>query len=101
MKIKKDDNIIVLAGKDKGKKAKVLRTIPEEDKVIVEGVNISKKHQKAQQKGKHGEIIDITMPIHVSNVALIDSKSGKATRVGYKEDNGKKVRISKKSGEKI
>lgn len=101
MKIKKGDNVIVLAGKDKGKKAKVLRALPKENKVIVEGVHVVKKHQKATQRGKKGETIEKTLPIHVSNVALIDPKENKATRVGYKKEGDKKVRIAKKSGQKI
>lgn len=101
MKIKKGDNIIVLAGKDKGKKAKVLRALPKENKVIVEGVHVVKKHQKATQRGKKGETIEKTLPIHVSNVALVDPKENKATRVGYKKEGDKKVRIAKKSGQKI
>lgn len=100
MKIKKGDNVIVLAGKDKGKTGKVLRSLPSLDKVIVEGVNVVKKHQKSRQQGKAGEIIDRTLPIHVSNVALMD-KSGKATRLSSKVVNGKKVRVSVKSGEEI
>ncbi len=101
MKIKKGDNVIVLAGKDKGKKAKVLVALPKENKVIVEGVHVVKKHQKATQRGKKGETIEKTLPIHVSNVALIDPKENKATRVGYKKEGDKKVRIAKKSGQKI
>lgn len=101
MKIKKGDNIIVLAGKDKGKKAKVLRALPKENKVIVEGVNMVKKHQAARQKSKKGEVIEKTLPIHVSNVAIVDSKTGKSTRVGYKIEGDKKIRIARKSGQKI
>lgn len=101
MKIKKGDNVIVLAGKDKGKKAKVLRALPKENKVIVEGVHVVKKHQKATQRGKKGETVEKTLPIHVSNVALVDPKDNKPTRVGYKIEGDKKVRIAKKSGQKI
>ena len=101
MKIKKDDNIIVLTGKYKGKKGKVLKAIPEIEKVIVEGVNLVKRHQKARKEGEKGGVIEIASPIHVSNVALIDPKDNKATRVGYKIDGGKKTRISKRSGQKI
>jgi large subunit ribosomal protein L24 len=70
MKIKKDDNIIVIAGKDKGKKGKVIKAIPNEDKVIVEGVNIAKRHRKSNQRDKKGEIVEVAVPIHVSNVKL-------------------------------
>lgn len=98
MKIKKGDNVIVLQGKDKGKTGKVLKAFHVDERVVVEGVNISKKHQKARQRGKSGEIIDVTMPIHVSNVALVDPKTKKPTRVGYKMVDGKKVRVAQKSG---
>jgi large subunit ribosomal protein L24 len=101
MKIKKGDNVIVLAGKNKGKKSKVLRALPKENKVIVEGVNVVKKHQKSTKRGKKGETVDKTLPIHVSNVALLDPKSGKATRVSYKKEGDKKVRVAQKSGQKI
>ncbi|NCS98780.1 50S ribosomal protein L24 [Candidatus Parcubacteria bacterium] len=70
MKIKKDDNIIVITGKDKGKKGKVIKAIPSEDKVIVEGVNIVKRHRKSNQRDKKGEIVEVAAPIHVSNVKL-------------------------------
>lgn len=97
MKIKKGDNVIVLQGKDKGKTGKVLRSLISSEKVIVEGVNIIKRHKKSAQKGKGGEVIDVTAPIHVSNVAILDPKTKTATRVGYKMVNGKKVRVLKKS----
>ncbi|MCK5591377.1 MAG: 50S ribosomal protein L24 [Candidatus Pacebacteria bacterium] len=98
MKIKTKDSVIVITGKDKGKTGKVIRTIPKEDKVIVEGVNIKKKHQKPRNKGEKGQTIEFTAPVHVSNVMLEDPKTKKATRVGYKTINGKKVRIAQKSG---
>jgi large subunit ribosomal protein L24 len=101
MKIKKDDKVIVITGKDRGKEGKVLRAFHEEDKVIVEGVNIVKKHQKSRQRDVAGEVIEKAMPVHVSNVSLIDPKTKKATKVGYEMKDGKKVRISKKSGQKI
>jgi len=99
MKIRKGDNIIVLAGKDRGKEGKVIKAIPTEGKVVVEGVHIVKKHQKSRQQGKSGEIIEKAMPIDVSNVAIIDPKTKKPTRIGYEIRDGKKVRIAKKSGE--
>jgi large subunit ribosomal protein L24 len=102
MKIQKNDNVIILAGKDKGKKGKVLRVLPESEKVIVEGLNIVKRHQKSRQDGKAGEVFSIPAPIHVSNVSILDPKDKKPTRVGYKiEEGGKKVRIAKRSGQKI
>jgi len=101
MKVKKDDIVIVLTGKDKGKKGKILRVFRELDKVTVEGVAVRKKTVKAHRKGKSGQIIEKAMPIHASNVALIDPKTDKPTRVGAKIVAGKKVRITKKSGVEI
>lgn len=101
MKIKKDDNVIVLQGKDKGKTGKVLNVFADTNKVVVEGINISKKHQKPRQSGKSGEIIEISQPMDASNVAYVDPKTKKATRLGYKVVDGKKVRVTKKSGTEI
>ena len=101
MKIKKDDEVIVLTGKDKGAKGKVTSVIPTENRVVVEGVNVVTKHQKPTQLSAGG-IQKKELPIHVSNVALVDPKEGKATRVGYKVNkDGKKLRIAKKSGETV
>lgn len=100
MKIKKGDNVIILSGKDKGKKSKVIRAFPDIEKVIVEGVNIVKKHQKPQKQGQKGEIVERAMPMHVSNVSLY-SKDGKPSRIRMEIKDGKKVRVLKKSGEKI
>ncbi len=97
MKIHKDDSIIVIAGKDKGKKAKVLRAFPADNKVLVEGVNIVTRHVK-KQGTTPGQIVKFEKPITVSNVMLLDPKSGEPTRVGYKIEGGKKVRVAKKSG---
>lgn len=98
MKIKKGDNVIVITGKDKGSEGKVLRVFPEKSLVLVEGVNTKKKHQKARKSGAKGQVISFGAPLHVSNVAIKDPKSGKPSRIGYKIEDGKKVRISKKSG---
>jgi len=97
MKIKKNDKVIIISGKDKGKTGKVLKVSPAENKIIVDGVNIRKKHQKPTRSGQKGQIIDKIFPIQVSNVMLIDPKSGKPTRVGKKLVGGKYVRIAKKS----
>jgi large subunit ribosomal protein L24 len=100
--VKKDDKVFVITGKDKGKTGRVLEAYPRENRVLVEGVNMIKKHQKPTQEYPQGGIIEKEAPIHVSNVMLIDPKSGKPTRVGYKTlENGNKVRIAKKSGEVI
>jgi large subunit ribosomal protein L24 len=101
MNVKKDDMVIVLSGKDKGKKGKILRVFRELDKVTVEGVAVRKKTVKAKRKGQKGQIIEKAVPIHVSNVALIDPKTDKPTRVGFKIVANKKVRITKKSGVEI
>ena len=101
MKIKKGDQVIVLTGKDKGKKGEVLKAIPTENRVLVAGVKIVKKHTKPTQFAAGG-IEDKELSIHVSNVALIDPKQGTATRVGFKTlKDGKKVRVAKKSGETL
>ena len=97
MKIKKGDNVVVLAGKDRGKTGKVLRAIPSQEKVIVEGVHIAKRHQRARRGGQSGQIVEKTLPIHVSNVAIADPKTGKPTRIRITREDGKRVRIAKKS----
>ncbi len=100
MRIKKGDTVVVLTGKDKGKQGEVLKAMPKENRVIVAGVNVQTKHQKQTQK-EAAEIKHIEGPIHVSNVALVDSKTKEATKVGYKMEGDKKVRIAKKSGSVI
>lgn len=97
MKIKKDDTVIVLTGKDKGKTGKVLKAMPKEGRVIVEGVNVQTKHQKQTQKAA-AEIKHQEGPVDVSNVMYYDTKEKAPTRIGYRIENGKKVRISKKTG---
>ncbi len=101
MKIHKGDTVIVTTGKDRGKTGLVLTAYPKNGKILVEGINIVKKHQKAQSKSSVGQIIERAMPINVSNVALRDPKGGKPTRVSYKIDGKKKVRIATKSGTKL
>lgn len=101
MKIKKGDQVIVLTGRDKGKTGEVIQAMPKDSKVVVRGINVMKRHTKPTQENAGG-IVSKEQPIHVSNVALIDPKSGKATRVGFKiEKDGQKVRVAKKSGEVI
>ncbi len=100
LKIKKGDQVVVLSGDDKGKTGEVVKAMPAEGKVVVQGVNLVKRHQKPSQTNPGG-IVTKEAPLHVSNVALVDAKSGKATKVGYKEVNGKKVRVARKSGEVI
>ena len=100
-KIKKGDNVIVIAGNDKGKTGKVLSVVTDKNRVIVEGVSMVSKHTKPNAKNPQGGIVKQEAAIHVSNVALVDPKSGKATRVGFQVKDGKKVRVAKKSGEEI
>ncbi len=100
MKIKKGDEVVVISGKFKGVKGKVLEARPTESRVVVEGVNRHKWHVKPTQD-QAGHIIDREAPVHVSNVALVDPKTKKPSRVGYKVEAGKKVRIAKKSGAEI
>ncbi|MBO4595829.1 MAG: 50S ribosomal protein L24 [Bacteroidales bacterium] len=100
-RIKKGDTVYVNAGNDKGKTGKVLSVDPEKNRAIVEGVNMVSKHTKPNAKQPQGGIIKKEAPIHISNLNLIDPKSGKPTRVGFKVEGDKKVRFAKKSGEEI
>lgn len=101
MKIKKGDKVVVIAGADKGKEGIVQRTFPSLDKVVVEGVAVRKKHKKPTQQNPEGTILEIYAPIHVSNVAVVDPKTKKATRVGIEVIKGKKVRVTKASKSKL
>jgi len=102
MKIKKGDKVRVLAGKDRGKEGVVMFAFPTKNTVIVEGVNLAKKHQRPQGETQPGGIIDKDMPMHVSNVAMVSPKDGKPTRVGYKFlEDGSKVRVCKRTGAEI
>ena len=101
MNIKKDDKVIVLSGKDKGKQGEVLVAEPKAGKVIVKGVNVATKHQKPQKQGQEGGIIKVETPIYASKVMLVCPKCGKATRVAHKITDGKKVRVCKKCGAEI
>ncbi len=100
MKFKTGDNVIVISGKDNGKKGKILKIDRSTNRVVVEGVNISKKHKKGQQKGK-GQILEVPMALNASNVQLIDPKTKKPTRISTKVLKDKKVRIAVKSGQEI
>ena len=100
MKFKIGDNVIVTTGKDNGKKGKILRLDREMDRVVVEGINIVKKHKKGQSKGK-GQILEVPASIHASNVQYIDPKTKKATRIGAKIVKDKKVRVAIASGQEI
>jgi large subunit ribosomal protein L24 len=94
MKIRKDDTIVIIAGKDSGKKGKVRRVLPNEDRVTVEGLNMIKRHSRARRAARQAGIIELEAPVHVSNVMLVCEKCGKPTRVSFRFlDDGKKVRI--------
>jgi large subunit ribosomal protein L24 len=99
-KIRKGDKVVVLAGKDKGRTGEVLSVAPKDDKAVVRGVNMIRRHQK-QSQSQEGGIITKEAPIHLSNIALADPKDGKPTRVGFQVQDGKKVRVAKRSGEVI
>ena len=99
--IRKDDTVIVLAGSDKGKTGKVLKVLVEKNRAIVEGLNLVSRSTKPSAKNPQGGIIKQEAPIHISNLSLIDPKSGKATRVAIKREGKKIIRIAKKSGEEI
>lgn len=101
MKIKKGDTVLIISGKYRGKKGKVLKTFPREKKILVEGANLVKKHQKPRRTGEKGQIIEMPAPLYVSNAKLICPKCGKATKVGYKIVEEKKYRICKKCGKAI
>lgn len=101
LKIKKGDKVVVLAGRDKGKHGEVLKVMPAENRAIVNGVNVGRKHQK-QTQNQSGGIVSKELPIHVSNLAIEDPKDGEPTRIGYKQlADGRKVRFAKRSGEVI
>lgn len=101
MKIKKGDTVLIISGKDRGRKAKVLATFPKVGKILVEGINLKKKHRRSRRTGEKGQIVTLPGPVDISNLKLICPKCGKATKVGYKIVNEKKFRICKKCGQEI
>jgi large subunit ribosomal protein L24 len=101
MKIKKDDQVLIIAGNDKGKKGKVLKSIPTKSRIVVEGIALVKKHVKPKKSGQKGQVVSSPRAINISNVELVCSKCGKATRVGYETVEGKKYRVCKKCGARI
>ncbi len=101
LKIKKGDNVVVISGRDKGKSGEVLRVMPAEGRLIVQGVHMARRHTKPRM-GDPGGIVDKELTIHISNVAHVDPQSGKPTRIGYKiMDDGRKMRVARRSGEMI
>jgi large subunit ribosomal protein L24 len=101
MKLKKGDNIIIVTGKDKGKKGKIVHVLVKENKVIIEGLNMVKKHQRPRKSGEKGTMKSIEMPLHASNVMMLDPKTGTATRLGKKKVGDKMVRVARKSNQEI
>ena len=101
MRVKREDTVVVIAGKDKGKTGKVVKVFPKTNKVIVEGVNVVTKHQKPSAINPQGGIINREAPIHISNVMPLDPETGKGTRVRFEMKDGKKVRVAVKSGKEI
>jgi large subunit ribosomal protein L24 len=101
MKIHKNDMVLIISGKDKNRKGKVIASFPAKGKVVVEGINLRKKHVKPKRSGEKGQIIEMPVPLDVSNVKLICPKCGKITRIGYKTDKEKKYRVCKKCGAEI
>ncbi len=100
-RIKKGDKVVVLTGRDKGKSGEVKHVNPAESKVTVQGVNVQTKHRKPSQTTGSGGIDKVEAPLHISNVALVDPKTGKPTRIGYKTVGDRKVRVAKRSGEQM
>jgi large subunit ribosomal protein L24 len=101
MKIKKGDTVLITCGKDRGKKGKVIKTVPKRGKVLVEGVNLMKKHQKPKKTGEKGQIIQMPFPINIYNVKIICPKCNKATRIKHQTVEGKKYRLCKKCDKEI
>lgn len=101
MKIKNGDTVLIISGKDKGKKAKVIKVLLEKNRIVVEGANLRKKHTRPKKQGEKGQIVEIAAPFDVSNVKLICPKCKKATRIGYKVTEGGKFRICKKCNQEI
>ena len=100
LKVKKGDKVVVITGRDKGKSGEILRVLRAENRVIVQGINMAQRHQR-QTMQQEGGIVQKELAIHVSNVALIDPKTAKPTRVGYKMDGERKVRVARRSGEAL
>ena len=101
MKIRKGDIVLIVSGKDRGKKGKVLEVFPRDDRAVIEGANLRKKHVKPKRSGQKGQIIEMPFPIHISNLKLICQKCGKPTRVGSKTEEKRKFRVCKKCGQSI
>lgn len=101
MKLRKGDEVEIIAGKDRGKRGKILRVQPADEKIVVDGINLMKKHRKGRGDRQKGERIELPYPIHVSNAMLVCPEAGKPTRVGYTMEGDTKVRVSRRSGKVI
>lgn len=101
MKLKKDDKVIVISGKDKGKTGTIAQVLVAQNKVVIAGVNVAKVHMRPRRGGEKGQVVEKNMPIHASNVLLVDPKTGKGTRISKKIVDGKKVRVAQKSGNTV
>ena len=101
MKVKKDDQVLIISGKDRGRKGKVIKAFPKQGKIIVDKMNIKKKHLRPKKQGEKGQVVEIPAPIDVSNVKIVCSKCGKTTRIGYKVEKERKYRVCKKCGQEI
>lgn len=101
MKIKKNDQVLIITGKDKGKKSKVISVLPELERIVVENANLVKKHRRARRQNEKGQVVEIAKPMHVSNVKLICPKCGQPSRLGYKITEAGKFRICKKCQQEI
>lgn len=101
MKIKQGDQVLIISGKDKGKRGKALRVLPAQEKIIVENANLVKKHRRPRRQGEKGQVIEISKPLHISNVKLICPKCGQAARVSYKITEAEKFRTCKKCRQEI
>jgi large subunit ribosomal protein L24 len=101
MKVKKGDSVLIISGKDKGKTGKIIKAFPKAQKILVEGINLKKKHVRPRRDGEKGQVVEIPAVLDVSNAKVVCSKCGKATRVGYTVENGNKKRICKKCKQEI
>jgi len=98
MRLKKGDNVKIISGKDRNKTGKITHVFPEKDRIVVEGINVHKKHSRSKKQGQKGQIIQMPMPIHISNVMIVCSTCGKATRINIKKTEKEKIRTCKKCG---
>jgi len=101
MKIRKNDQVLIISGKYRGRKGKIIKVFPEKEKIVVAGVNLAKKHVRPKKSGEKGQIVETPSPLSVSNVKLICPRCGKATRAGYKVSGRRKYRVCKKCGQQI